>query len=372
MEAANRKAREFFLRVVMELLQIQPKNIIVRMPNWVGDLVMATPVLCDLRKAFPEARITAMCRSPMAELLLENPEIDEIFCFTKTSRLVRRNEKKNIIDKLRKGAYDVGILLPNTFSSAWWFWQGKVQYRIGYDSSGRGFLLTHPLEFPANRQNQHLTITYKQVLAPLGIGVSDTTPRLYFTEEEIRQAQILLSQHGVKAHHKIVGINPGAAYGSAKCWLPERFREVTTRLLEDKDLIVVYFGDLTTENLVKEICQGLSPRVINMAGLTSLRELACLISLCHVLLTNDSGPMHIAGAFSTHVIALFGSTSSIVTGPWLNGRVIQKSVACAPCYRRTCPIDFRCMKQIEVEEVLQAIRHALMNPLPPSKLHIVP
>jgi heptosyltransferase-2 len=82
--------------------------------------------------------------------------------------------------------------------------------------------------------------------------------------------------------------------------------------------------------------------------------------------------MHIAGAFSTHVIALFGSTSSIVTGPWLNGRVIQKSVACAPCYRRTCPIDFRCMKQIEVEEVLQAIRHALMNPLPPSKLHIVP
>lgn len=354
------------------LLQIQPRNIIVRMPNWVGDLVMATPVLSDLRKAFPLAKITAMCRNPMGELLLENPEIDEIFCFTKTSRLVRRNEKKNLMDRLQKGAYDLGVLLPNTFSSAWWFWQGNVKYRIGYNSSGRKVLLTHPIEFPKNKQNQHLTITYKQLLAPLGIPVSDTKPRLYFKEEEIRQVKILLSQHGVKPHHKIVGINPGAAYGSAKCWLPERFREVTTKLLEDKDLIIVYFGDLVTENLVKEICQGLSPRVINMAGLTSLRELACLISLCHVLLTNDSGPMHIAGAFSTSVVALFGSTSSVVTGPWHNGKVIQKSVACAPCYRRTCPIDFRCMKQIGVDEVLQSIWQALDNPLPPSKLHVIP
>lgn len=355
----------------MDLLQIQPKNIIVRMPNWVGDVIMSTPILMDLRKAFPDADITAMCRSPMGELLQEFPDIDEIFCFTKSSRLVRRNEKKNIMEKLKNGKYDLGVILPNTFSSAWWFWQGEVKYRIGYNSAKRGFLLTHPIDVPADIQKQHLISTYKNLLSVLGIPLSNTLPKLYLKEQEVEQAKLLLSQHGVRAHHRIVGINPGAAYGSAKCWLPERFREVTTRLLENKDIVVVYFGDLITAKLVKEICQGLSPRVINMAGLTSLRELACLISLCDVLLTNDSGPMHIAGAFNTPVVALFGSTSSVMTGPWQNGKVIQKQVSCSPCYRRVCPIDFRCMKQIQVNEVMIAIMRALDKDLPTSKLSIL-
>ncbi|MBX9924602.1 MAG: lipopolysaccharide heptosyltransferase II [Rhabdochlamydiaceae bacterium] len=356
---------------MVDLLQFKPQNIIVRMPNWVGDMVMATPVLSDLRKAFPEAQLTAMCRSPISDLLQEDLAINELFSFTKTSRLVRRDEKKNILDRLRKGQYDLGIVLPNTFSSAWWFWQGDVKIRIGYDGAGRRALLSHPLEKPQNIDKQHLISTYKHLLTPLGLAVSDTKPRLYLKEKEVEQAKILLSQHGVKSHHKIVGINPGAAYGSAKCWLPERFREVTTRLLQDKDVIIVYFGDLITSNLVKEVCQGLSTRVVNMAGLTSLRELACLISLCNVLLTNDSGPMHIAGALNTPIVALFGSTSSIVTGPWQESTVIQKHVECAPCYRRTCPIDFRCMKQIEVQEVVQAIEVVLNKSSSPKKLHIL-
>jgi heptosyltransferase-2 len=275
---------------------------------------------------------------------------------------------------LQRGHYDVGIILPNTFSSAWWFWQGKVKQRIGYEGAGRSSLLTHPLKKPAAAQTQHLIQTYKYLLSPLGIPVSETKPRLYLKEKELELARTLLSQNGVKPHHRIVGINPGAAYGSAKCWLPERFREVTTRLLQDKDVIVMYFGDLITSNLVKEVCQGLSPRVVNMAGLTSLRELACLISLCDVLLTNDSGPMHIAGAVGTPVVALFGSTNSIVTGPFSeNSTIIQKKVSCSPCYRRTCPIDFRCMKQIEVEEVVQASLDLLHKPASSKhRLHILP
>ena len=356
---------------MFDLSQFKPQNIIVRMPNWVGDMVMATPILSDLRKAFPDARLTAMCRAPISDLLQEDVEIDELFSFTKSSRLVRRDEKKNILDRLRSGHYDLGLILPTTFSSAWWFWQGKVKIRIGFDGAGRRALLTHPLEKPVNVQKQHLIMTYKHLLSPLGIPISDTKPRLYLKENEIDLAKILLSQHGVKPHHKIIGINPGAACGSAKCWLPERFREVTMKLLEDKDVIVVYFGDLVTSTLVKEVCQGLSTRVVNMAGLTSLRELACLISLCNVLLTNDSGPMHIAGALGTPIIALFGSTSSIVTGPWQESKVIQKHVECAPCYRRTCPIDFRCMKQIGVEEVVQSILDVLHKPVSSSKLHIL-
>ncbi len=348
--------------------RLDPQNIIVRMPNWIGDMVMATPILSDLRKAYPKARITAMCRAPICELLREDPEIDELFCFSKATGFGRRSEKKSIIEKLRKGKYDLGILLTHSFSSAWWFWQGNVANRLGYEGNGRKLLLNKSLSLPENIQNQHLVITYKMLLKPLGIPVSDTAPRLYLSQKEMADASTLLRQQGVPEGALVVGINPGATYGSAKCWLPERFREVTERLLKDQDLYIVYFGDQATSSLVREICQGLPPRVINLAGATSLRELVSVINLCDVLLTNDSGPMHVADAVGTPMVALFGSTSEIVTGPYRSGTVIHKHVECSPCYERTCPIDFRCMKRIEADEVYQAIIKALSSKR--SKLHI--
>lgn len=351
------------------LHQLEPRNIIVRMPNWIGDLVMATPILSDLRRTYPKAYITAMCRSPICELLKENPEINELFCFSKASGFGRRIERRNIIEKLRKGNYDLGILLTHSFSSAWWFWLGKVKNRLGYECNGRKFLLTHSLPFPQNIQTQHLVVTYKMLLGLLGIPISDTPPHLYLTPKEIHAARVLLRQQGIPDGALVVGINPGASYGSAKCWLPERFREVTERLLCDKDVYVVYFGDQTSASLVKEICQGLSSRVINLAGMTSLRELASVISNCDVLLTNDSGPMHIADAIGTPIVALFGSTSEVVTGPYRSGTLIHKHVPCSPCYQRTCPIDFRCMKQIEADEVYEAINKILSAKR--SKLHII-
>ena len=176
----------------MELVgRIEPQNIIVRMPNWIGDLVMATPILSDLRKAYPKARITAMCRSPICELLKEDPEIDELFCFSKANGFARRSERRNIIEKLRQGRYDLGILLTHSFSSAWWFWLGGVHYRLGYECNGRRLLLTHSLSFPAAIQSQHLVVTYKMLLAPLGIATSNTPPRLSLSPKEIAEATAL-------------------------------------------------------------------------------------------------------------------------------------------------------------------------------------
>ena len=335
--------------------EFQPKNIIVRMPNWVGDLVMATPILSDVRKAYPNAYITAMCRSPYGDLLREDPDLDELFCFSKASSFGRRCDARNVIEKLRKGKYDLGILLTHSFSSAWWFWQGKVKNRIGYKGNGRGVLLSKSVAIPVKIHKQHLVITYKMLLESLGIPVSKTPPRIFLSEKEVKAAKTLLQQHGVSENSLVVGINPGATYGSAKCWLPERFRRVTEKLLEEDDLFIVFFGDQATSSLVKEICQGLPPRVVNLAGLTSMRELASLISISDVLLTNDSGPMHVADALGTPVVALFGSTNEIVTGPYRQGVVVHKHVECSPCYQRACPIDFRCMKQIESEEVLQEL-----------------
>lgn len=337
------------------------------MPNWIGDMVMATPILTDLRKTYPNASITAMCRAPVCDLLKEDPEVDELFCFSKTSSFSRRSDKKNIVEKLRQGKYDLGILLTHSLSSAWWFWQGKVRVRLGYDCNGRRLLLSHPISFPPNVERQHLVVTYKMLLEPLGIPISNTHPRLYLADKEVEEAKTLLKQHGVTKEKIIVGINPGATYGSAKCWLPERFREVAEKLLDDPNICIVFFGDQPTAPLVKQICQGQGPRVINLAGLTSLREVAALISLCDVLLTNDSGPMHIADALGTKIVALFGSTNEIVTGPYRTGKVIHKHAECSPCYQRTCPIDFRCMKQIEADEVYQVMLEMLGKK---SKLHI--
>ncbi len=342
------------------LKDLKPRNIIVRMPNWVGDLVMATPVLVDLRTAYPEAHITAMCRSPYGDLLKEDPNIDEHFFFSKVSSFGGRCDTRNIVEKLREGKYDLGILLTHSFSSAWWFWQGKVKNRIGYVGSGRGLLLSESVSVPEKIHKQHLVITYKMLLGDLDIPLSKTAPRIALSEKEVDLAKTLLQQHGVTENSLVVGINPGATYGSAKCWLPERFRQVTERLLEKEDLFVVYFGDQGAASLVKEICQGLLPRVVNLAGLTSMRELAALISLSDVLLTNDSGPMHIADALETPVVALFGSTNEVVTGPYRQGVVVHKHVECSPCYQRTCPIDFRCMKLIESDEVLEELSKVLL------------
>lgn len=336
----------------------EPKNLIVRMPNWIGDCVMATPVLADLKVAFPSARLTAMCRSPLAELLVHDPSIDEVFSFSKASGFERRRQQRSVIGKLRIGGYDLGILLTHSLSSAWWFWFGRVQHRIGYERNLRAPLLTQGLSFPTHVQ-QHLTVTYKTLLTPLGIPVSSTPPRLYLTSKEVEEARGLLCEHKVPHGVPLVGINPGATYGSAKCWLPDRFREVTHKLLKHPDLHVLYFGDLATKDLVSEICARFPVRVVNIAGKTSLRSLPSLISLCDVFLTNDSGPMHIADAVGTRLVALFGSTSEVITGPYHGAQVIHKHVACSPCYKRVCPLDFRCMRQIEVEEVYDAVCNAL-------------
>lgn len=333
-----------------------PTNILVRMPNWIGDLVMATPILTDLRKQFPHASITAMCRRPLSELLEKEPSINELFSFSRPSNgFERRDAERNIIEKIRKGDYDTGILLTNSFSSAWWFWQGKVRRRIGFSGHWRRLLLTEPLR-PIPKGEAHLVDVYKQLLIPLGITPSDTAPRLFVSAEEIKSATKLLEQRGWRSGAPLIGINPGAAYGSAKCWPPEKFRTLAELLLKEGAQLV-FFGDQSTAPLVKEICQGLPEQAMNLAGVTTLRELASLIHACSVFVTNDSGPMHMAAALKIPVVALFGSTDEKSTGPYGQAQgVIHKHVSCSPCFKRECPVGhFRCMREISPEEVAKKV-----------------
>ncbi len=327
------------------------------MPNWVGDLVMATPVLVDLRQAFPQAQITAMCKAPLCELLQQETAIDELFCFTPPSNtFLRRQEHRNIIEKIRSGKYDTAILLTNSFSSAWWCWEGKIARRIGYRGNFRKWLLTEAL--PWSNDAMHQVDFYKKLLEPFEISRSHTAPRLILSPKETQEAKERLYQSGYRPGQKLIGINPGCAYGSAKCWPFDRFRALALEL--QKQAFVVFLGDAAGSDLVKKIVQGLPEKVLNFAGATRLREAAAVIQNCDLFITNDSGPMHIASALGIPLIALFGSTDDKKTGPYEDSSsVIHKKAACSPCFKKVCPIDFRCMKEISVEEVLRKARQSL-------------
>lgn len=336
-----------------------PSNIIVRMPNWLGDLVMATPVLHDLRHHWPDAKITALCQG-LGAVLEKDPHVDEVISLKKSKGLLFSSFEKEQRSLLKNNRYDLGVLLTHSFSSAWLFYRIGVSHSIGYATHARSFLLDQPVDFSADKESQHLVTTYKQLLEPLGIPLSSSAPALYLSVEEQLQARQMLEKKGVLSGETVLGINPGAAYGSAKCWLPERFRELALRLMHAyPKLKIVFFGDRSGASLVQKICENLPERVVNLAGQTTLREMMALIQQCSLFLTNDSGPMHVASALNIPLIALFGSTSDTTTGPYRGGIVIHKKVACSPCYRRECPIDFRCMKQITVDEVFNHLENRM-------------
>lgn len=321
---------------------------------------MATPVLAALRRHYGgDVMITAMGQHKVLGLLHCDPHIDALMGFTPVNGWIHRRSHRDIISPIQKGEYDLGILLTNSFSSAWCFWRGGVERRIGFKGNWRSWLLTDPVSWPENTERQHLVLTYQALLAPLDIKASSEAPHLYLLDEEKAAARLLLERCGWQPdHHCLIGINPGAAYGSAKCWLPERFVAVAQRLLGHPEAFLVFFGDGGTASLVQSISEQLpQERVLNLAAKTTLREFMAIISLCRAILTNDSGPMHIAAALKTPLLALFGSTSAVKTGPYGAGvcRIIQKKVACSPCYRKVCPIDFRCMRRIEVEEVYEVL-----------------
>ncbi|MCE5293544.1 MAG: lipopolysaccharide heptosyltransferase II [Chlamydiales bacterium] len=334
------------------------QKICVRMPNWLGDAVMGTPVLHDIKKAYPDCSLTVICHNAIKILLEATPFIDNFIVFANDKKRSAQ-EKKRIYNELQQGQFDAGILLTRSLSSAWWFYKGKIARRIGFKDHYRTLLLTDALDIPENEETEHQVITYKRLLEPLGIPMSTSAPQLYLTPEEIQTAKDHLKSMGVESHHLLIGINPGAAFGSAKCWLPERFKELTARLSLHPDVRIVYFGDATTKPLVDDITSRFGNNVLNFAGKTTLRSFTTLLSLCNCLVTNDSGPMHVAAALGTPLVAIFGSTNEVKTGPYGGGTIIHKHTLCSPCYKRVCPIDFRCMTSISVDDVHNAILHTV-------------
>lgn len=333
------------------------------MPNWIGDIVMATPVISAIKKRFPQATITVMCQYPGSMLLLNDPNIDELFAFKRSKPIFfRRDSQGSITQNILIGNYDLGILLTNSFSSAWWFFQGNVKTRIGYKNFPRNFLLTKSIKKPKKTTPIHQVDEYFQLLNLIDIHQIPDEPKLYLQSIEKEEAQAKLKLYGINFEKKKIGICPGAAYGQTKCWPKENFIELIKKFDQQKDTPqFIFFGDQTQVGMIEEICNKYPHLVLNLAGKTTIRELMGMITHMDLFLSNDSGPMHIAEALKRPTIAIFGSTSPERTGPYRNGKVLYKKVSCSPCYKRVCPVNYLCMKEISVQMVYQEIQTILEN-----------
>ena len=313
-------------------------NILVRATNWVGDAVMSLPALRAIRDRFSTARISVLAKPWVADLYGRESFIDEIILYSgqspwRTGQLLRQRR------------FDCAILLQNAFEAAWIAWLARIPTRIGYKRDGRQLLLTRAVNVPKPGEiPRHERFYYLELLRRAGL--IDSLPA---------SEAIQLNRTAPANGKRVIGISPGAAYGTAKRWLPERFAEAAGVLAAERGASIALFGSKSERELCDQVAQRLNGhQVINYAGQTTLAQFIDLASACELFLTNDSGAMHIASALGIPTVAIFGATDDTTTGPTgENARVVRHPVDCSPCLLRECPIDHRCMTGVSAERVVK-------------------
>jgi len=343
------------------------KKILVVLPNWIGDAVMSVPAISQIRERFPSDRITIIGLPHISELFYESPYVDEIRVYKKDSPFSKRGLAAAGLS-LRSEKFDMALLLPNSFRSALLVRLAGIPLRCGYNRDGRGLLLTMPVRLTPQIKKLHqveyylhLVRSIEQVLGTELNSVPNTMGKLLFlSQKEIQQAKETLDKNHITPDDLLIGINPGAAYGSSKRWYPERFSQVAAALVQKYHAKIILFGGPGERDIAEEIVRGSGPSLFNMAGQTTIRGLMALLSQCRLLITSDSGPMHIAAALGVPVAAIFGSTDPALTTPIGTGHVVvRKDVPCSPCFRRECPTNLECMDLIQVEDVLGSVEKIL-------------
>lgn len=338
-----------------------PRKILVRAPNWIGDAVMCEPALRGLRSLFPAAEVTLLARPTIAELFTAYSGLDRVLVYDDKVTHAGIAGKWSLAGSLRRQSFDLAVLFQNAFEAAFVAWLAGITRRYGYTTDGRVLFLTEPVAVPRRDMPVHQVEYYWNMLKPLGLSGEPPSPTLHVSSDEDRMANAKFASAGINSSDLIIGINPGSTYGGAKRWLPERFADVARQLaerLEKKErahVAVVLLGAKGEESLGKDIASRIDCRSLVLSGATSIRELMAVVKRCRLLITNDTGPMHIAAAFGVPIVAVFGPTDSRTTAPYRQERsVVREVVDCAPCLLRECPIDHRCMTRVSVERVYDA------------------
>jgi heptosyltransferase-2 len=332
-------------------------RILVRATNWVGDAVMAIPALEAVRARFPKAHITVLARPWVAELYQGAAFCDQVLLYTPRPGFGDWRAKWRLSRVLRGIGFDAALLLPNSFDSAIVPFLAGIPNRTGYARDGRSLLLTHPVARPAPGSGHHERFYYLELLQRAG----------WIGQMPQDDAPIRLRVEPRVFPRPIIGVSPGAAYGTAKRWLPERFAEAAVSVAQRLDCDVMVFGTRDEATVCDEVARLVSERGVpatSMGGRTGLREFMESAAACRAFLTNDNGAMHIAAALGVPTVAIFGATNHTTTGPTGPlASVVREPVDCSPhphpCLLRECPIDHRCMKAVSVDRVVaEALRLA--------------
>lgn len=336
-------------------LVLDPEKILVRATNWVGDGVMSLPALEALRERFPAAEIVLVVKPWVADLYLYHPAVDRLIVYDAAGEHQGLRGFSKLVEQIRAERFDMAVLLQNAFHAAWLAWRSHIPVRIGYGLEGRGILLTESVPVPSPALYGHQSNYYLQLLFRAGL-VERVAPaesiRLEVENGEKAWAARQLKSMGLSGPRFLVGITPGAAFGPAKRWLLDRYANLADRLIGALNADVLIFGSPAEKPLAEEIAHGMRHTPVIMTGETTLRQLMALLVQCRLVITNDSGPMHLSAALGLPVVAIFGSTDETATGPVSPlARVVRQQVECSPCGLRECPIDFRCMRGVTVDAV---------------------
>jgi heptosyltransferase-2 len=327
--------------------------VLVLAPNWLGDAVMALPAIADVRRHFPSARLIVAARRSIADLFRMTPQVDRVV-------VLERAE----VSTLKAQQAEVAILLPNSFKSAWLVTRAGVPHKWGYAADFRRPLLSRAIARP--RRSVHQAEYYQHLVRQLGIASGPLEPAINVPEDAIVAARTLLHSRAWSPSRPLVAIAPGAAYGTAKRWLPEHYANLVSSLVGIGAQCVLVGSPVdieTTEWIQRLIPDGQRQHVLDLTGVTNLTSLAGVIATATAFVSNDSGAMHVAGAVGAPVAAIFGPTREYETRPLPRGdarvEVLIHPVWCRPCMLRECPIDHRCMKRLSPERVFAAVRELM-------------
>lgn len=346
-----------------------PRKILVRATNWIGDAVISLPALEALRARFPEAEIVLVAKPWVSEIYWHCAPPMRQIVYDPAGKHRGLRASSRFCSLLRSENFDMAVLFQNAFHAAWMAWRARVPVRIGYARDGRSALLTEAVEVPPRGAYGHEAYYYLQLLFRAGL-IERPEPVRPLTEARLvlRDAEKLWASKRLQALNLdgspfLVGIHPGASFGPAKRWPAERFAALADRLIGELGADVLIFGSAAEAPLAASIAQAMKHTPKLLAGATTLTQMLALFANCRLLVTNDSGPMHLAAALGLPLVAVFGSTDERGTGPLgARARIVKHPLACSPCGLRECPIDFRCMQSVSVnnvfEEALKVIERA--------------
>lgn len=341
------------------------KKLLVRSTNWIGDAIMTTPAVRAIRRNFPNAHISMLAKPWVAPVFAHSPNVDEIIIYDANGRHGGTLGPLRLAKDLRAHDFDAAILLQNAIEAALIVFLAGIPTRIGFDTDGRRFLLTHAVRRTKAIKKIHQTGYYIKILEGLGLAGGSHALELSLDPADIRQAAKLLKERGVDPARPIIGLNPSATFGPAKQWFPERYAALGDLLAKEMGASILIFGGPADQNLGRTITGLMATPAVDFSGRTSLGEAMALIGRCNAFVTNDSGLMHVAAALNTPLVAVFGSTNSTTTSPFSDtSRIVRVPTPCSPCMQPVCPLkhtenNMDCMRKVSVDMVADVVKDLL-------------